>query len=358
MHEFGHNLNLQHGGGDGTNWKPNYLSVMNYRYQISGVLPTGRVDYARADLPDLNESSLDETVGIQDGTDSTRYSCPDGSIANGAGSGAIDWNCDLDSADVGVAVDVNRGSSADPVSFGVLAGHDDWARIRLDFQSAGDFDDGVHENVVADEAELTRELANPPVAVAGTYACTVGDRITLDGRSSFDNFGTIVGYAWNLPGGGEVDAVGPTPPFDCASVVGAAPLSLTVTDDDGLKGYGRGAVEVMIRIDIKPGSTPNSINLGSNGVVPVALLSHLPVFDATTVDPSTVTLAGASVKLRGKGTSMATVQDANGDGQPDLVVHVSTDALQLTDADTDAVLEATLPGGTRVRGKDSVRVVK
>src|SRR6185503_527331 len=28
MHEFGHNLNLQHGGGDSVNRKPNYLSIM------------------------------------------------------------------------------------------------------------------------------------------------------------------------------------------------------------------------------------------------------------------------------------------------------------------------------------------
>jgi len=34
MHELGHNLNLQHGGGDGTNCKPNYVSVMNYDLQF------------------------------------------------------------------------------------------------------------------------------------------------------------------------------------------------------------------------------------------------------------------------------------------------------------------------------------
>src|SRR5262249_35809407 len=40
MHELGHNLNLGHGGGDSTNFKPNYLSIMSYRYQMSGVPPT------------------------------------------------------------------------------------------------------------------------------------------------------------------------------------------------------------------------------------------------------------------------------------------------------------------------------
>lgn len=37
IHEFGHNLGLGHGGNDGVNYKPNYLSVMNYSYQFSGV---------------------------------------------------------------------------------------------------------------------------------------------------------------------------------------------------------------------------------------------------------------------------------------------------------------------------------
>ena len=34
MHEFGHNLNLQHGGNTGVNCKPNYISVMNYDLQF------------------------------------------------------------------------------------------------------------------------------------------------------------------------------------------------------------------------------------------------------------------------------------------------------------------------------------
>lgn len=33
MHEFGHTLNLQHGGNDGTLYKPNYVSLMNYDHR-------------------------------------------------------------------------------------------------------------------------------------------------------------------------------------------------------------------------------------------------------------------------------------------------------------------------------------
>jgi hypothetical protein len=39
MHELGHNLKLRHGGGpDEPNCKPPYLSVMNYEYQVRGLL--------------------------------------------------------------------------------------------------------------------------------------------------------------------------------------------------------------------------------------------------------------------------------------------------------------------------------
>jgi hypothetical protein len=113
---------------------------------------------------------------------------------------------------------------------------------------------------------------------------------------------------------------------------------------------------IPVSIDIKPGSFPNSINLGSNGTVPVAILSSSS-FDATTVDPSTVTLSGAAVKLRGRGTPMASVEDINGDGLGDLVVHVSTEALQLAETDVEAVLTGKTFSGVPVRGTDSVRIV-
>lgn len=115
-------------------------------------------------------------------------------------------------------------------------------------------------------------------------------------------------------------------------------------------------VSKQVRIDIKPGSDPNSINLGSNGNVPVAIFSAAD-FDATTIDPLTVTLAGAAVKLKGKGTPMSSAEDIDGDGTLDLIVHVDTTALQLSLGDTEAVLEATTYDGMKIRGKDSIRVI-
>jgi hypothetical protein len=116
------------------------------------------------------------------------------------------------------------------------------------------------------------------------------------------------------------------------------------------------AAAIDVQVDIKPGIQPNSINLGSNGVVPVAILSTAS-FDARTVNPSSVTLAGSHVRLKGKGTPMASVEDVNRDGRPDLVVHVSTEALQLSETDALAVLEGLTHDGIPIIGADTVRIV-
>lgn len=80
-------------------------------------------------------------------------------------------------------------------------------------------------------------------------------------------------------------------------------------------------------------------------------------FDATQVDPSTVTLAGAAVRLKGNGTPMASLSDVNDDGYPDMVVHVNTQALELGDGDAEAVLEGQTVSGKSFRGTDHIRIV-
>lgn len=113
---------------------------------------------------------------------------------------------------------------------------------------------------------------------------------------------------------------------------------------------------LRVAIDIKPGDFPNTIKLGSHGAVSVAILSSA-TFDARRVNPTSITLAGAEVRLKGNGTPSAAIADVNGDGLLDLVVHVETEALELSAADTTAELKGTTFDGKAVRGTDSVRVV-
>ena len=113
---------------------------------------------------------------------------------------------------------------------------------------------------------------------------------------------------------------------------------------------------LRITIDIKPDDPDNTINLKSRGTVPVAILGSA-TFDPLTVDPATVTLAGAPVATRGRGVPMTSIADVNADGYLDLLLHFRTQSLQLTSASTEAVLYGETFSGQRIRGADSVRIV-
>jgi len=85
---------------------------------------------------------------------------------------------------------------------------------------------------------------------------------------------------------------------------------------------------IPVEIDIKPGSWPNTINLGSNGVIPVAILTT-ETFDATSVNPSTVQLEGLGVAVRGKSEKLlSNEEDVDEDGDIDLVVKIETENLE------------------------------
>ena len=103
MHELGHNLGLRHGGTSDFNNKPNYLSMMNYSFQLTGLLRadgTSRLDYSTLPVS-LNENALDENngFGFPAGSEQakylTTYGCPNGSVVGARLlAGPVDWNCD------------------------------------------------------------------------------------------------------------------------------------------------------------------------------------------------------------------------------------------------------------------------
>lgn len=136
----------------------------------------------------------------------------------------------------------------------------------------------------------------------------------------------------------------------------SSPQPILVEKEGVVLSYRPGESGLPVAIDIKPGSTENSINLGSNGVVAVAILST-PAFDARIVDPVTVTLANSGVRLKGKGTPMASEEDVNSDGLLDLVVQVETEALEMASSDTKATVAGNTLDGVPILGRDTVRVV-
>jgi len=128
----------------------------------------------------------------------------------------------------------------------------------------------------------------------------------------------------------------------------------TVRRSDHDPSLGLFSIVRTVGIDIKPSGEPNSINLNSNGVVTVAILSS-EAFDATTVNPATVTFAGAPVRALGNGVAFT---DVNGDGLPDLVLQFQTEALQLEPTATEATLEGQTLDGFSIAGTDSVNIVR
>lgn len=67
MHELGHTLGLNHGGQDGDNYKPNYLSIMNYSFQSDGLYPNAELNYSEYKLADIDETALDEFSSLEEG---------------------------------------------------------------------------------------------------------------------------------------------------------------------------------------------------------------------------------------------------------------------------------------------------
>ncbi|MFT3838685.1 MAG: hypothetical protein QM723_17025 [Myxococcaceae bacterium] len=173
MHELGHNFGLRHGGSDDVGYKPNYLSVMNYLYQLVGLPVIGtnegdryywfyggdtglcssdppavtgllqltqgpaaapgtfRLDYSDGSGAPLDQSALDETKGL-----------------GRTGSTGVDfnWNGMIDATPVSADIDSAAGSPTCPLgsnASGVLRDFDDWSAITLPFTHSSDAQSGA-----------------------------------------------------------------------------------------------------------------------------------------------------------------------------------------------------------------------
>jgi hypothetical protein len=127
-------------------------------------------------------------------------------------------------------------------------------------------------------------------------------------------------------------------------------------DGDGIARCDIGAVEVEPRaltvlIDIKPGDSTNPINLKNKGVIPVAIIST-STFDATTVDRASVTFGPIGAK-----SVSSSLENVNGDGLLDLVLHFRTQQTGIHANDVQACLTGQTGTGMSIQGCDSIRIV-
>lgn len=124
---------------------------------------------------------------------------------------------------------------------------------------------------------------------------------------------------------------------------------------------------VAVSIDIKPGSSPNSINLNSGGATPAAILGSAD-FDVNDVDWDTLSLGTSGIKTVGRFDKMlCSNDDVSGDftagpeGEPDgfldLVCHFITIDIVPEEGGTTATLNGALNDGTPIEGTDSVNIV-
>ncbi|WP_428562138.1 MAG: hypothetical protein ACP59X_20615 [Solidesulfovibrio sp. DCME] len=143
IHELGHCLGLTHGGSDHINYKPNYLSVMNYSFQTWGLYRNGHwgddgyplnFDYQRLNTPSLDKASLQEGLGLTGADDVSAYGTVYyyvsgdyyyNQIATNA-AGGIDWNHNgvIDTSPV--SADINRSGG----TTGTLTAQNNWPNIN------------------------------------------------------------------------------------------------------------------------------------------------------------------------------------------------------------------------------------
>ncbi|MDP1923034.1 MAG: hypothetical protein Q8L14_42715 [Myxococcales bacterium] len=160
MHELGHNLGLRHGGFEDANYKPNYLSVMNYYYQNDGLPVLGMnegdryfreyVLYGTCSGPpgltsaaQLNRNRFSATFAL-DYSNGTSIPLNEAALVESTGfgrmgSGPVDfnWNTVIDTMPVTANLNaLNTLPRVCPRVAGgneVLLDHNDWAALSFTF---------------------------------------------------------------------------------------------------------------------------------------------------------------------------------------------------------------------------------
>jgi hypothetical protein len=352
MHELGHNLGLRHGGGIDTpcssnadctngvlctktpvgnyclqgediNAKPNFLSIMNYRYQFTGIQSSGvpgssvpdptltRLDFSTQVLPTggntpgfLDQSAvpdsplpgdpglgLSEPAGLGSGTGDifTFTSARETGIPSTAPSdGPVDWDQDNDLTKMHVQADTNCGPAgfADHLCtaplFPRLKGHVDWGP--------------------AGQNQFTYKFQCTP------FGGPTGDGPSAIGRVVQNELSSQIAMDMHL----------------------AQPI---------------GRVGIIVR----PGCSTKAIASGQLGTVQVAVVGSQDL-NVKDIDMS-------SLRFHGGRALSFTVRDVNQDGVPDLLLEFQTAEIHLSSRATRARLSGWLKNSRAFVGEDQISVV-
>ena len=166
MHELGHNLNLDHGGNEATNYKPNYYSVMNYLYQTKGLdaAPAGSTAYQRwrhqkGDLSPSECNLQNSPCGLSsnfkiDYSNGTSTNLIESSLleSNNIGRGSIngayaDWNMN----GINTSTIISKDLNADGL-LTTLTDFDDWSNLLLPFSRRLDGQRGTSLRILSNDA--------------------------------------------------------------------------------------------------------------------------------------------------------------------------------------------------------------
>lgn len=110
---------------------------------------------------------------------------------------------------------------------------------------------------------------------------------------------------------------------------------------------------VPVMIDIRPTTFPNSINPRSKGKIAVAILSTRS-FDAATVDPTTIRFGVTGIEAAPVHSAM---EDVDGDGHIDMILHFITQDTGITCGNVSASLTGAIVSGVMIAGSDSIETV-
>jgi Peptidase M66 len=228
MHELGHCLGLGHGGGDGTNNKPNYVSVMNYLWQFSGVTRSGAaniIDYSNAALSALTEAALDETVGLGPAATgvaikhwvSATATAPAAFVQVADGSQPIDWDGDGLATNKNVAFDSNNDGA-----IGALVAFDDWKNLKLRggaIGAGGSYEPPLESSIVeitpAEQQLILPADTTPPLTTASIWPSpNAAGWNRTDVKVTFvatDDISGVARTECDVDGAGPAPVTGPVP---------------------------------------------------------------------------------------------------------------------------------------------------